>query len=175
MHAYWLLAEKLDVKWTPGTDDPVKAEFDAFLRRLAATFCGDRKCCVITQIMRLPGTRNSKDPDNIKQAVVLFENDRRYGIAELDEALSELDGPLIVSAAAPATISPVPFNQPNISDQGETDPFLIAGRHRDRFDLSRLDTMVFKHPDASMTIHEVRVPAIGHMGRRGVSGSGDFR
>jgi KaiC/GvpD/RAD55 family RecA-like ATPase len=59
-------------------------------RRLCRYFKTDEAVAKIYQLMRVPGTKNTKDPDNIKLCEIVDFSDKTYTCEELDSALPPL-------------------------------------------------------------------------------------
>lgn len=75
IHAYWHV-EDLDAM-----------SYLRLCRRLMRKFKTDPAVGQIYQLMRLPGTVNTKNPDDLKVCETACQNDRLYTCAELDAAL----------------------------------------------------------------------------------------
>lgn len=75
VHAYWKVSE-LDAM-----------TFLKLQRRLCRAFNTDVAVCKIYQLMRLPGTINTKDPKNLKLCETIEENESVYSCEQLDTFL----------------------------------------------------------------------------------------
>lgn len=85
-HAYWLLREPEDVS-SQGDRQRVKG----YLRGLARAVGGDPAVCELARILRVPGTRNLKDPDHPKLVRILQSNaERRYNLGDFDSYWTEV-------------------------------------------------------------------------------------
>ncbi len=56
-------------------------------RRLCRLFNTDPAVCQLKQLMRLPGTDNTKDPDNYKPCIAVFDEEVSYTCEQLDKLL----------------------------------------------------------------------------------------
>ena len=73
-HVYWLLKEP----------EPIKSNTKGVLKGLSLDLGGD-KCFDLPRILRVPGTKNLKDPRNPKDVqVVTFEPEIRYNLSDFD-------------------------------------------------------------------------------------------
>lgn len=75
IHAYWRIAD-LDA-----------LSYLKLQRRLCRHFETDEAVSKIYQLMRVPGTVNTKDPDNLKWCNLIYENHNIYTSEQLDNAL----------------------------------------------------------------------------------------
>lgn len=79
VHAYWRVND-LDAR-----------SFLQLQRRLCRQFKTDEAVCKIYQLMRVTGTINTKDPDNLKLCKELWHNDLSYSCEELDKMIAPID------------------------------------------------------------------------------------
>ena len=75
IHVYWRVTD-LDVM-----------SYLKLQRRLMRLFNTDEAVTKIFQLMRLPGTVNTKDPDDLKLCTLIEENSHQYTSEELDQCL----------------------------------------------------------------------------------------
>jgi ABC-type dipeptide/oligopeptide/nickel transport system ATPase component len=75
IHAYWLI------------DDLDAMSYLRLQRRLCRHFNTDEAVSKICQLMRVPGTMNTKEKGNFKPCEVLFESENSYTCEALDKAL----------------------------------------------------------------------------------------
>lgn len=75
VHVYWEVTD-LDAK-----------SYLRLQRRLVRYFKTDEATCNLAQLMRLPGTINTKDPNNLKPCEQLFEDSITYTAEQLDKLL----------------------------------------------------------------------------------------
>lgn len=92
LHAYWILREPVHVE---EIDGEAERRLVAVMRQLVGVFAGDRACCELARILRLPGTHNSKDVakaanegEPIACEVMTIEPERRYELSELEDWLA---------------------------------------------------------------------------------------
>ncbi len=78
MHAYWRVTDL----------DPMS--FLKLQRRLLRRFDTDEAMAKIYQLLRVPGTLNTKDKNNFKACELLYEGERVYTCEELDKLLPSL-------------------------------------------------------------------------------------
>lgn len=81
LHAYWLLAEPLDITETEHNDGHPAV---ALMQGLARIFASDRSVADLARVMRLPGTTNTKR-DTPVECRVLYQSDTRYEFDDLAE------------------------------------------------------------------------------------------
>jgi hypothetical protein len=86
-HAYWLLHEAAEA--TPDT----VAQTERLLRQLCDHLGGDRSVCEISRVMRLPGSRNTKDGGSITVQIIAARPNR-YDLGDLQDWLEDV-GPFI--------------------------------------------------------------------------------
>lgn len=77
IHVYYLFSVALDA------NDENRAQVENAMRRLADVVGGDVQVCEIARVMRLPGTKNSKDLDAVVDCVVLESTGKRYTFSDL--------------------------------------------------------------------------------------------
>jgi P4 family phage/plasmid primase-like protien len=82
LHLYWRLREA--VAATPETIERVEAA----LRLLCDHVGGDRQCCEVARLMRLPGSHNSKNGERHAVTVLADRGNLRYDLDELEEWVS---------------------------------------------------------------------------------------
>jgi hypothetical protein len=82
IHVYYFFKEPVD------TQDNIE-RLEAFYRQLADVMAGDLAVCEVSRVMRLPGSRNSKNGDVTPVEIIELHPDRRYDLEELEEWLSE--------------------------------------------------------------------------------------
>lgn len=86
-HVYWLLKTPLGPANIPS--------HEKMLERLCAVLAGDKSAAEVSRVLRLPGSRNSKDPDNIKLVALMkgrtLSSGKRYTVDELDAWIEESD------------------------------------------------------------------------------------
>jgi P4 family phage/plasmid primase-like protien len=83
LHLYWCLRESIAA--TPETIEQV----EAVLKLLCDHVGGDRQCCEVARLMRLPGSHNSKFGEWRDVAVLADRENCRYGLDEIEEWVSE--------------------------------------------------------------------------------------
>lgn len=82
LHAYWLLTEPMD------TQENME-RIEGVLRQLADIVAGDLAVCEVSRVMRMPGSRNSKNGEWKEVLVTSFHPERRYEFDDIEEWLSE--------------------------------------------------------------------------------------
>jgi hypothetical protein len=98
-HAYWLLNEALDAT------EELKEHVTGLLKRLASTVGGDLAVCEISRLMRLPGSRNTKNGDQLPVTVVV-NHGHRYELSDLEDWLSEARPMIPRKGALPRNSNP---------------------------------------------------------------------
>jgi hypothetical protein len=78
VHAYWDISDLTDM------------DFLRFQRRLCRHFKTDPAIAKLYQLMRVPGTVNWKNPDDLKLCELVYTEDRIYTCEELDKALPRI-------------------------------------------------------------------------------------
>jgi hypothetical protein len=118
LHVYWFF--KTAVAATPESI----AGHKRLLHRLADHLGGDPAACLVPQLLRLPGTTNSKNGERLEVRVLADRQELRYELAELKAWVdsagaplihrktgggngSSLDNPFLVFAAAHAGAEPL--------------------------------------------------------------------
>ena len=79
LHLYWFL--KISIAATPEAN----ARHKQLLRRVANHLGGDQAACLVHQLLRLPGTTNSKKGEQLPVRTLIDRPDRRYDYAELEK------------------------------------------------------------------------------------------
>jgi hypothetical protein len=97
-HVYWLLHEAVEVGL------PVVGQVEALLRQLANHVGGDPAVCEISRLMRLPGSRNTKNNGSIAVQIIVARPNR-YDLGDLQDWLDHA-GPFIQRRSC----SPEPAN-----------------------------------------------------------------
>jgi hypothetical protein len=81
VHAYWLFREAMQ------TQGNIK-RIEAALHLLADAVAGDTKVCGVQNLMRLPGSHNTKEGAWTEVGITNFDPDRRYEFDDLEEWLA---------------------------------------------------------------------------------------
>jgi len=89
LHVYWFL--KIAIAATPENNDRHKR----LLHRLADILGGDPAACLIPQLMRLPGTTNSKNGERHEVRVLSDHTELRYELTELEQWAASTKAPLL--------------------------------------------------------------------------------
>jgi hypothetical protein len=89
LHVYWFL--KIAIAATPENNDRHKR----LLHRLADILGGDPGACLIPQLMRLPGTINSKNDERHEVRVLSDHTELRYELADLEQWAAATQGLLL--------------------------------------------------------------------------------
>jgi hypothetical protein len=148
-HAYWLLREAVEA--TPQVVEHV----ERLLRRLADHIGGDPSVCEISRLMRVPGSRNTKDGGSIPVRIVAARPSR-YDLDELQDWLEDARAFIrrkTVNGAAPPANAFLAVDLP------------AAGAPVDVG--ARLAAMQHQGPDGS-SIHTTQLAASAAMLNRGV-------
>ncbi len=83
-HLYWLLVEPVTIQ---SEADIIRVE--SFLRGIAKALNADIKAAEIARVLRLPGTLNHKDPNDLKPVIVLeCDSTRKYRLADFEQFLA---------------------------------------------------------------------------------------
>jgi hypothetical protein len=82
LHLYWFLQIAIEAS----TENRVRHK--QLLRRIAELIGGDPAACLIPQLMRLPGTINSKNGEHREVSVLSDRADLRYDYAELERLVA---------------------------------------------------------------------------------------
>jgi hypothetical protein len=93
-HAYWLLRQSI-----PATAESIE-RIEFLLHRLADVFGGDHEPAHVAALMRVVGTHNSKNGDNIEITCVINNPMARYDVEQLENWLSN-PKPLLQRKPAP--------------------------------------------------------------------------
>src|SRR5262249_52839173 len=86
---YWFL--KIAIAATPENN----ARHKRLLHQLADILGGDPAACLIPQLMRLPGTTNSKNGERHEVRVLSDHADLRYELADLEQWAAATQEPLL--------------------------------------------------------------------------------
>lgn len=92
VHVWWLFKEPYIFESDEERNEVqrVVARFHTMLRLNAAKFGWNYdRLSDLARVLRVPGTRNCKDPANPKPVVVLSQSDRRYNLSDIEELLDE--------------------------------------------------------------------------------------
>jgi AAA domain len=89
LHVYWFL--KTAVTATPESI----ARHKRLLRQLADHLSGDPAACLVPQLLRLPGTTNSKNGERLEVRVLADRPDLRYELTALESWVAIAGAPLI--------------------------------------------------------------------------------
>jgi hypothetical protein len=92
VHVWWLFKEPYIFESDEERNEVqrVVARFHTMVRLNAAKFGWDYdRLSDLARVLRVPGTRNYKDPANPKPVVVLSHSDRRYNLSDIEELLDE--------------------------------------------------------------------------------------
>jgi hypothetical protein len=89
LHVYWFL--KIAIAATPKNNDRHKR----LLHRLADILGADPAACLIPQLMRLPGTINSKNGERHEVRVLSDHTELRYELADLEQWAATTQKPLL--------------------------------------------------------------------------------
>jgi len=92
VHVWWLFKEPYIFESDEERSEVqrVVARFHTMLRLGAAKFGWDYdRLSDLARVLRVPGTKNHKDPVNPKPVVVLSHSDRRYNLSDIEELLDE--------------------------------------------------------------------------------------
>jgi hypothetical protein len=89
LHVYWFL--KIAIAATPENNDRHKR----LLHRLADILGGDPAACQIPQLMRLPGTINSKNGERHEVRVLSDHTELRYELVDLEQWAAAIHEPFL--------------------------------------------------------------------------------
>jgi hypothetical protein len=89
LHLYWFLRTAL------ATSPENNARHKQLLKRIAELLGGDPAACLIPQLMRLPGTTNSKNGERHEVRILSDRTDLRYEYAELEQQIAATPAPLL--------------------------------------------------------------------------------
>lgn len=96
IHSYWRLSEPVDVQ---RNIEKIKTVLKS-LADLLVEFKGDPACTTIAQVLRLPGSNNVKDPNNVKKCELLYKiPDLTYDFDALAKELNVFEAFVDDSAA----------------------------------------------------------------------------
>ena len=105
-HVYWLLKEL----------EPIKSNTKGVLKGLSLALDGD-KCFDLPRILRIPGTKNLKYPNNPKDVqVIIFEPDVRYNLSDFDSYEVEIQKKSEVSVSFSCSTQEIDLDNFKISD-----------------------------------------------------------
>lgn len=80
IHCYWLLKEPFEF-----TDGTAITKFEKVLKNVAIRLGGDTKVCDASHVMRLPYTKNVKNPDlPLETTVISFNPEYKYNLSDFD-------------------------------------------------------------------------------------------
>ncbi|MGY4286689.1 hypothetical protein ACVWXO_005909 [Bradyrhizobium sp. LM2.7] len=153
LHVYYFFKEPVDTQEN-------KERLEAFYRQLADVMAGDLAVCEVSRVMRLPGSRNSKNGDVVPVEIIELHPDRRYDLEELEEWLSEQ--------------SPVMLREEREVGKtvGESDPFAEYAKsigHKPPIDVEqRLAQMIYMGSGES-SIHQTQIQCAAAMLSRGMA------
>ena len=97
LHLYWFLQTAIP------TSPENNARHKQLLGRIVNLLAGDRAACLIPQLMRLPGTTNSKHGEQHEVRILCDRADPRYAYAELEQQVAATQGPLLHRKGAAKT------------------------------------------------------------------------
>ena len=89
LHLYWFL--KIAIEATPENCDRHRR----LLRQLADIIGGDSAACLIPQLMRLPGTINSKNGERHEVRILSDRADLRYELSDIEQWIATTKEPLL--------------------------------------------------------------------------------
>jgi hypothetical protein len=95
LHVYWFLETAI-----AATPESI-AQHKQLLRRTADYLGGDPAACLVHQLLRLPGTTNSKNGERIPVRVLIDRPDLRYELTGLENWIAVAGAPLIRRKTAP--------------------------------------------------------------------------
>ena len=113
LHLYWKCKEALTVNIVDGSETVERVE--AALKLLADLVGGDMLVTQVANLMRLPGTHNSKRGD-WKLAAIESNTGHEYGLDDIEAMLSECS-PIVLRKLRPSATA------------AEINPFLEAAKH----------------------------------------------
>ena len=97
LHLYWFLQTAIEAS------SENNARHKQLLGRIANLLAGDPAACLIPQLMRLPGTTNSKNGEQHEVRVLSDRTDLRYEYAELERLIATTQAPLLHRKDRPRT------------------------------------------------------------------------
>src|SRR5262249_52373442 len=89
LHLYWFL--QIALVASPENN----ARHKRLLKRIAELLGGDPAACLIPQLMRLPGTTNSKNGERHEVRVLSDRADLRYDYTELEQQIEATPAPFL--------------------------------------------------------------------------------
>ena len=89
LHLYWFLQTAL------AASPENNAQHKRLLEQIASLLGGDTAACLIPQLMRLPGTTNSKNGEQHAVRVLSDRPDLRYAYTELEQLVAATPAPLL--------------------------------------------------------------------------------
>jgi hypothetical protein len=141
LHLYWFL--KTAIAATPDNN----ARHKQLLHQLADLLAGDSAACLVHQLLRLPGTTNSKNGERGMVRVLADRPHLRYELAELEQWIAATDIPLLHRKAATKSNGASPDN-----------PFLaFAAAHASEAPLDvdqLLANMIYRGPGGGGNAHD---------------------
>ncbi|MGF7184406.1 P4 family phage/plasmid primase-like protein [Desulfitispora alkaliphila] len=93
VQAYWQLTEVINAQERARVIEAVSKR----IAKLADRFQGDMAVTNIAHMLRMPGTNNMKDPENIKPCETIWEEDNLYDLEYLIEVLEIDEKELVVN------------------------------------------------------------------------------
>ena len=156
LHLYWFL--KISIAATPEAN----ARHKQLLRRVANHLGGDQAACLVHQLLRLPGTTNSKKGEQLPVRTLIDRPDRRYDYAELESWIATAGAPLLHRKAVAATAG---------NGESPDNPFLaFAARYAGAkpLDVDRMFAeMVYLGPGGGGNAHDTLLRCTAAMLTRG--------
>ena len=156
LHLYWFL--KISIAATPEAN----ARHKQLLRRVADHLGGDQAACLVHQLLRLPGTTNSKKGEQLPVRTLIDRADRRYDYAELESWIATAGAPLLHRKAVAATAG---------NGESPDNPFLaFAARYAgaEPLDVDRMFAeMVYLGPGGGGNAHDTLLRCTAAMLTRG--------
>jgi hypothetical protein len=156
LHLYWFL--KIGIAATPEAN----ARHKQLLRRVADHLGGDPAACLVHQLLRLPGTTNSKKGEQLPVRTLIDRPDRRYDYAELESWIATAGAPLLHRKAVAATAG---------NGESPDNPFLaFAARYAGAkpLDVDRMFAeMVYLGPGGGGNAHDTLLRCTAAMLTRG--------
>jgi P4 family phage/plasmid primase-like protien len=153
IHVYYFFKEPVDTQAN-------KERLEAFYRQLADVMAGDLAVCEVSRVMRLPGSRNSKDGASTPVEIIELHPERRYDLEELEEWLSEQSPVMLrVEREIGKTV-------------GEIDPFAEYAKQvgfKPSIDVqARLDAMMYMGAGDS-SVHQTQIQCAAAMLSKGTT------
>jgi hypothetical protein len=154
LHLYWFL--KTAIVGTPESS----ARHKQLLRCTADYLGGDLAACLVHQLLRLPGTTNSKNGEQIPVRVLVDRPDLRYDYAELERWIAAAGAPLLRHKTAAG------------NGESPDNPFLaFATKHTSEvpLDVERmLAEIIYLGPGGGGNAHDTLLRCTAALIRRGV-------